>query len=67
MISYRYTTEITNASLRLSQPSRRRSMEPQHSAFTETHKILEFSTHCGQITDFWDVLPHKITEFFSQY
>ncbi|GFU02226.1 hypothetical protein TNCV_2466041 [Trichonephila clavipes] len=42
------------------------SMEPQHSALTGTHRITEFSTHCGQITDFLDVLPHMITEFSSR-
>ncbi|GFX64496.1 hypothetical protein TNCV_2811211 [Trichonephila clavipes] len=46
----------------------KRSMEPQHSALTGTHRITEFSTHCGQITDFFfDVLPHDHRIFFSSW
>ncbi|GFW96387.1 hypothetical protein TNCV_1824201 [Trichonephila clavipes] len=44
------------------------SMEPQHSAFTGTHKITEFSTHRGQITDFWMCcLTRSPNSFLSIY
>ncbi|GFV02697.1 hypothetical protein TNCV_2743701 [Trichonephila clavipes] len=34
-------------------------MEPQHSALTGTHNINDFSTHRGQITDYWMCCPTR--------